>query len=72
MVGEWSKQSRAQREVWLMSPRAGDAFGEALSLFGEYNTLGGLCVSKPVPEYLLLYSHLIRSIQLIFFLPALL
>jgi hypothetical protein len=29
--------------------------------------LGGLCMSRLVPEYLLLYSHLIQSIQLIFF-----
>jgi hypothetical protein len=56
----------------MMSPRAGDTFGKAPSLFEEYNTLGGLYVSKLVLEYLLLYSHLIRSIQLIFFLPALL
>jgi hypothetical protein len=51
----------------MTSPRAGDAFDEAPSLFREYNVLGGLCVSRPVPEYLLLYSHLIWSIQLIFF-----
>jgi hypothetical protein len=51
----------------MTNPRAGDAFDKALSLFEEYNVLGGLCVSRPVPEYLLLYSHLIWSIQLIFF-----
>jgi hypothetical protein len=51
----------------MMSPQAGDAFDKAPSLFGEYNVLGGLCESRSVPEYLLLYSHLIRSIQLIFF-----
>jgi hypothetical protein len=56
----------------MTSPRVGDTFDEAPSLYGEYNVLGGLCVSRPVPEYLLLYSHLIWSIQLIFFLPALL
>jgi hypothetical protein len=50
----------------MMSPRAGDVVDESSSLF-EYNVLGGLCVVRPVPEYLLLYSRLIRSIQFIFF-----
>jgi hypothetical protein len=34
----------------MTSSRAGDAFGKAPSLFGEYNALGGLCMSKPVPQ----------------------
>jgi hypothetical protein len=51
-----------------MSPRAGDVVDESPSLFEEYNVLGGLCVARPVPEYLLLYSRLIRSIQFVFFL----
>jgi hypothetical protein len=51
----------------MMSPRAGDVVDESLSLFEEYNVLGGLCVVRPVPEYLLLYSRLIQSIQFIFF-----
>jgi hypothetical protein len=50
----------------MTTPRAGDVVGESSSLIKEYNVLGGLCVARLVPEDLLLYSRLIRSIQFIF------